>query len=275
MPKPLLSSAEIEAFEKDGFLILRSFFDTSVVAELRDAMVELLSATPRGTRGVGFDPWSSGPGDDLNPQRVYWYNDVFLKSPRLNEHMRDPRLSRVFCELYGNDIDAYQSATVIKPPMTNFDFQGWHQDAPDYIPLSNYKLSSALTYLCEMGPDTGGTSLVPGSHTTGLLDRRYEKIDGWPVRKRVLDGFATFEKQVVSPQFDPGDVLIFHPCLMHRANSNYTDESKIGLINAFRSVDCIDITHRNTFKADKIPITRYRQAIPVDRSSDDRRNGTG
>ena len=275
MKMGVLSTTDIDAYENDGFLILRRFFDANVVAELRDAMIELLSETKRGTRGVGFDPWSSGSGDDLNPHRVYWYNDVFLKNPRLNDHMHDSHLAEVFCELYDDDIDAFQSATVIKPPMTNFDFQGWHQDAPDYIPLINYKLASALTYLCEMGPDTGGTSLIPGSHLAGLFDRHYVKVEGWPVRKRVLEGFAEFEERVVTPQFHPGDVLIFHPCLMHRANSNYTDESKIGLINAYRSVDCIDITDRNTFKADKIPITRNRKLIPIQQSSFDPRNGIG
>lgn len=258
----ILSNKDIEAYDANGFLVLRGFFDTGVVSELRDAMIELLSSTPRGTPGVGFDPWSSDPGDVLNPHRVYWYNDIFLQHPRLNAHMHDERLASVFCELYNNDVDAFQSATVVKPPMTNFDFQGWHQDAPDYIPLSNFKLASALTYLCDMGPDTGGTSVVPGSHLEGLFDRRYVKVEGWPVRKRVLVEFEKFQDRVVTPQFHPGDVLIFHPCLMHRANSNYAEESKIGLINAYRSTDCIDITSRNTFKADQIPIVRSRKVIP-------------
>lgn len=260
----VLTTEQIGRFEQDGFLILREFFDGDVVAELLDAMVELLSATQRGTHGVGFDPWTSGPGDELNPHRVYWYNDIFLKHPRLNAHMHDQRLVEVFCDLYDNDVDAYQSATVVKPPMVNFDFQGWHQDAPDYIPLSNFKLSSALTYLREMGPDTGGTSVVPGSHLAGLFDRCYVDIEGWPVRKRMLAKFERFEEQIITPQFHPGDVLIFHPCLMHRANSNYTNESKIGLINAYRSVDCIDITDRNSFKADRIPITRGRKVVSHD-----------
>jgi len=254
----LLDDRQIERFERDGFLILRGFFDDAEVAELRDATAEILRGAERGTRGVGFDPWTTDPGDALNPNRVYYYNDIFLEHPRLDAHMRNPRLATVFTELYGNDIDAYQSATVVKPAMMNFDFQGWHQDAPDYIPLSNYKLSSALTYLGlgEMGPDTGGTSLVPGSHRDGLFERGYVELPGWPVRKRFIVGFEKYESRIVTPHFNPGDVLIFHPCLMHRANSNYTHQSKIGLINAYRSVDCIDIERRNTFKADNIPITR-------------------
>ena len=255
----LLDKGEIESFERDGYLILRSFFDASEVADLRDATAEILRDAKRGMRGVGFDPWTNEPGDALNPNRVYYYNDIFLRHPRLDAHMRNPRLATVFCELYDNDIDAFQSATVVKPAMMNFDFQGWHQDAPDYIPLSNYKLSSALTYLGEMGPDTGGTSLVPGSHRDGLFERGYVELPGWPVRKRFIVGFEKYEPRIVTPQFHPGDVLIFHPCVMHRANSNYTETSKIGLINAYRSVDCIDIEQRSTFKADNIAITRDRK----------------
>ncbi len=259
----LLGRDQIHSFDRDGYLILREFFDTAEVAELRSATADVLRGAKRGMKGVGFDPWTTQPGDALNPNRVYYYNDLFLAHSRLDSHMRDPRLATVFCELYDNDIDAYQSATVVKPAMMNFDFQGWHQDAPDYTPLSNYKLSSALTYLGlgEMGPDTGGTSLVPGSHRDGLFERGYIEVPGWPVKKRIIVGFEKYEPRVVTPRFHPGDVLIFHPCLMHRANSNYTAKSKIGLINAYRALNCIDIEDRNTFKADKIPITRARRVL--------------
>ena len=259
----LLEQKQIDRFEEDGFLILRRFFDGEDVVELRDATVEMLSSAKRGDHGVGFDPWTKAPGDALNPSRVHYFNDIFLQHPRLEAHMRDARLTRVFCELYDNDIDAFQSCTVVKVAMMNFDFQGWHQDAPDYVPLTNFKLSSALTYLGEMGPDTGGTSLVPGSHRDGLFKRGYLEMPGWPVKKRVIEGFEPYESRVVTPQFHPGDVLIFHPCLMHRANSNYTNESKIGLINAYRSVDCIDLEQRSDFKADNIPITRGGEVLPT------------
>ena len=102
----LLDKGEIESFERDGYLILRDFFDGTEVAELRDATADILRRAKRGTRGVGFDPWTKAPGDALNPKRVYYYNDTFLEHPRLDAHMRNPRLASVFCELYDNDIDA-------------------------------------------------------------------------------------------------------------------------------------------------------------------------
>ena len=122
----LLDKGEIESFERDGYLILWSFFDAAEVADLRDATAHILRHAKRGMHGVGFDPWTKEPGDALNPNRLYYYNDIFLQHPRLDAHMRNPRLATAFCELYDNDIDAFQSATVVKPAMMNFDFQGWH-----------------------------------------------------------------------------------------------------------------------------------------------------
>ena len=101
-----LDKHEIASFEENGYLILREFFDGGVVVELVDATREILHAAKRSTRGIGFDPWTTAPGDALNPHRVYWYNDIFLRHPRLDRHMHDTRLAMVFYELFDNDIDA-------------------------------------------------------------------------------------------------------------------------------------------------------------------------
>ena len=66
----VLDRGEIESFERDGFLILRDFFDVTEVTELRDATSRILRSAKPGMRGVGFDPWTKAPGDALNPTRV-------------------------------------------------------------------------------------------------------------------------------------------------------------------------------------------------------------
>ena len=233
---------------------------------MRDAAGEILSGATRGTPGVGFDPWTKQPGDEVNPNRVTYLNDIFLMHERFDAHMRASALTQIFCELYGPDINGFQSATVIKTPQLNNDFHGWHQDAPDYVPLSNFKNGCAITYLHAMGPDTGGTSLVPGSHRDGVFERGYETVEGWPVKKRVIVGFETYEALAIAPEFNPGDVLVFDSWLMHRANSNYTNESKIGLINVYQAKDCIDLEDRNTFGPVNLPITRSGATLSAEES---------
>lgn len=67
-----LANGDIERYAEDGYLVLRAFFDRVVVEELRDATAEILCRAKRGTRGIGFDPWTTAPGDPLNPNRVYY-----------------------------------------------------------------------------------------------------------------------------------------------------------------------------------------------------------
>lgn len=177
--------------------------------------------------------------------------------------MHDSKLAREVCELYRSDSVAYQSASVIKSPQTNSDFQGWHQDAPDYLRISDFRLASALTYLCEIGPNSDGTSLVKGGHRKGLLDQRYIDVAGRPVRKRTLKGFDESGPLIMSLEFRPSDVLIFNPRVIRRANSNVTSESKIGLINAYRAASCNNLTQCSNFKANGIRIKRRHKAIGI------------
>ena len=263
----ILTESQMVRFATDGYLILRGFFSGSEIAELRDAAKEILSKATRGAPGVGFDAWTKQPGDEVNPNRVTYLNDIFLMHERFNAHMRARALTQIFCDLYGPDINGFQSAAVIKTPQLNNDFHGWHQDAPDYVPLSNFKNGCAITYLHEMGPDTGGTSLVPGSHRDGVFERGYETVEGWPVKKRVIVGFEAYEARAAAPEFNPGDVLVFDSWLMHRANSNYTDESKIGLINVYQAKDCIDLKNRNAFGPANLPITRSGTVLSVEESN--------
>jgi hypothetical protein len=261
-----LTKDQVDHFNVEGYVILRDMFSRSDVSSLLEAMAEMIADKKRGTPGVGYDRWSNEPGDALNPHRVTYINDIFALDERLDAHMRDPRLTGVFCDLFGLDINAFQSAAVIKTVQLNFDYHGWHQDAPDYMPLSNYKNACALTYLGEMGPDTGGTSLVPRSHRDGLFERAQVEVEGWPMKKRIIVGFEAYAPRAIAPQFYPGDVLVFDSWIMHRANSNYADESKIGLVNVYMSKDCIDQDGRNKFKVANLPITRDGTALSSEES---------
>ena len=49
-----LDKSEIESFERDGYLILREFFDAAEVADLRDATAEILRRAKRGEQRSTF-----------------------------------------------------------------------------------------------------------------------------------------------------------------------------------------------------------------------------
>ena len=142
-----LTQEQLDLFEREGYIILPGFFGEAEVQELLEAMGRILPTVKRGATGTGHDPWTEKPGDDLNPLRVTYVNDLFEYDSRLDDHMRNERLIGVLMDLFGPDITAFQSATVIKTPQLNLDYHGWHQDMYDYQPLSNFKNANAMTYL--------------------------------------------------------------------------------------------------------------------------------
>ena len=237
------------------------------VDALRAAIGGILGALSRADRSpdVGFDPWwpEDGGGDALNPNRVVYVNDLHLRHARLDWLMRSEQLAEIFCSLWDCDIKAFQAATVVKPNEHNAEYRGWHQDMPDYVPLTDDRNACAITYLGEMGPDTGGTSLVPRTHTSGLPERTYETVEGWPekLKRRSIAGFDESSADIVAPSFEPGDVLVFHSSLYHKANNNGTKASKVGLINVYQAHDCYDIEGRNQFAAGDLPITQNRRLL--------------
>jgi hypothetical protein len=271
MGRGLLGDAELRRFDREGYLVLRELFPPAEVLELRDAIASLTMTLGRIDRSpdTGFDPWhrDDGQGDSINPNRVIYLNDLHLRHPRLDRHMRSPELAGIFCALWDADIVSFQAASVIKPPRDNCEWRGWHQDMPDYVPLSNDRNACAIVYLDDMGPDTGGTSLVPGTHRVGLQERTYTAVEGWPekLKRRSIAGFDESAAETVAPEFGAGDALIFHSSLYHKANNNRDDRSKIGLINVYQAEDCIDLEGRNTFKAADLPITRNR--MPIEESA--------
>ena len=261
-----LNEEQLDHFESEGYIILPGFFGEAEVQELLEAMRRILPTIKRGTPATSHDPWTEEPGDDLNPLRVGYINDLFEYDQRLDDHMRSERLVGVMMDLFGPDITAFQSATVIKTPQLDFDYHGWHQDMYDYQPLSNFKNANAMTYLGDMGPGTGSTSLVPRSHLVEFLQPMWEDVEGWPKKQRRLEGFEKYEADVVTPHFRPGDVLVFDSRLMHRANSNADDATKIGLVNVYQSADCIDIEGKNDFHVANLPIASQGKVLTSEES---------
>ncbi|MDA0791096.1 MAG: phytanoyl-CoA dioxygenase family protein [Proteobacteria bacterium] len=261
----MLTESQTQQYERDGYFIVTGLFDGGEVRQLREAMIGLLQSFSLSDRcpDVGFDPWRRTDGDDANPNRIVYLNDLHLRHARLNQHMRSEKLAEIFTGLWQADVNAFQAASVIKPNDYNADYLGWHQDTPDYVPLSNDRNGCVITYLDHMGPDTGGTSLVPGTHRSGLPKRIYLPVDGWPeyLKKRTMEGFDEDKATIVAPHFNPGDALVFHSSIYHKANANYSATTKIGLINVYQAVDCVDLTRRNQFKAADLPITRRGQIV--------------
>eukprot|EP01052_Picozoa_sp_SAG31_P021402 SAG31_NODE_1654_length_7621_cov_3.273597_1_plen_173_part_00 len=125
-----LERDELAKFVAEGFVVLRSYFAEDEIAALRQRMGSLLRrAVPEELPDVGVDRWLSEEGlalrkslgvpavvpDAYNPDRVTYMDNLQKHDPLLDAHLRHPKLLNMLSELLGDDIDAFQCATGVKP----------------------------------------------------------------------------------------------------------------------------------------------------------------
>eukprot|EP01052_Picozoa_sp_SAG31_P003837 SAG31_NODE_151_length_22216_cov_37.572139_20_plen_237_part_00 len=158
-----------------------------------------------------------------------------------------------------------QVATVVKCPQLQWcgGGYGWHQDIADYggsgdcdgsttsyvyHGMTNFANVCTITYLNDVAPDQGATSVIPRSHRSA--DGREGPVrrplftagatEGlWNGPYRTVEGIDELEPEAVTPAVHAGSVLLFDSWLLHRANINTTPESKIGLINVYCRPDTL------------------------------------
>ena len=201
-----------DAWQRDGYVIVRRLFSPAELAELVGALHELYAG---GSVPDCFEvtPDAEDPLDRfprmMHPHRV---------SSTAMHWMLHPRLEPILRELLGDTPVAAQSMFYWKPPGGRG--QALHQD--------NYYLRSSPTTCVAswlaVDPatrDNGGLFVVPGSHRLQVF---------CPEQANLSLSFANELVRVpagmsqVPADLDPGDVLLFGGSVIHGSEPNRTSD---------------------------------------------------
>ena len=161
MPPPL-SAADLAAFDRDGFVVLREAVPRAVALACRDA----LWAKLEGDRGIRKDEpatWAKAEGGRVGLAEAYGGDD--LGAPWAA--CWSPRLVAAVDQLCGED-------RWEKPGLgwwvINFPARGgagaWHVDGSHFAhTLASPEVGLApMLLFSDVAPGGGGTALAPGSH---------------------------------------------------------------------------------------------------------------
>ena len=212
LTEALTTDGQRAAYERDGFVVVRSMFDPE---EMRDAAAEadrLLTDCERLK--------------SVKNLRCRWQDNVFTGEctfetfdpvidigPVCKRLALHPRLLSVLGDLYGEPACLFKDKLIFKPP--GVKGYGLHQDwiAWDGFPRS------FLTVLAPFDPadrDNGCTVVYPGYHHAGSLtppDGHYHELPAGTVD----------ESKAVPLILEPGDVAVFGGFTPHRSDPNLSD----------------------------------------------------
>ena len=242
-----LSPTQRDAYERDGYVILRNLFDAEEIVLLSRAMEE--------------DPAISGsaltrPDQEGFGTRISLWNRAGDSVYGLAA--RGDRLAGTAETLIGEDVYHFQSKLTAKDPHEGGAWE-WHQDYGYWYHNGCLRpdMLSCMIALDRTDRNNGCLQLVKGSHKLGRIDHvpltdKQNEADP----ERMVPILAAHE--TVYTELDPGDVLVFHANMLHRSDKNLSDNRRWTLIICYNAVS------NDTYKT-----SDNRAFVPLDRVGDD------
>lgn len=218
MPHPLVTPQMIDAFQKDGVVLVKDLF-ADHVQSLRDG-VALNMEQPgpyasenrkQGETGRFFD-------DYCNWSRIPQFREVIQSSP----------LAEVAADLMQSEtVQMFHDHVLVKEPGTSMATP-WHQDGPYYFVEGRQTIS----FWSPLDPVREATlRCVAGSHLweKEVLPTRWVSEQGFfpdegqyiPVPDPEAEGM-----RIVEFEMEPGDAVAFHFRTLHGARGNRSDRRR-------------------------------------------------
>jgi hypothetical protein len=207
-----LSPQDREAFERDGFIIVRNVLTPDEVAIAREA---LMKAYERAQQPGGHGLTKTGSLHQLS---------AITTCPELAFLLDHPKAFGHVWSLMGWNIHVYHSHVDVHPHIDDvppFRWE-WHQDGgrqnreieTDPRPRLSVKLGYWFSDVSETG--RGNLMVIPGSHTVNWLNGPPRRDLDWPTPEGAIEVTA-----------NPGDAVFFDRRIWHARSDNFSDITRM------------------------------------------------
>jgi phytanoyl-CoA hydroxylase len=212
----MLTTSEVERFERDGFLVVDDVVSPSDVEALKKAssaraIEEELLLRGSQTRGVHLF-------------------ELSVRDPIFRRFAADRRIVDRLAPLIGNDIQLHHSKLAVQPPIAGAGGFEAHQDFA-YLPHTNMDIVATMLMLDDASPDNGCMFAVPGSHKLGVLP--CDEVTGFID----LGSLASSCPPPVPLMPRAGGMSIHHVLTVHYAPVNPSGNPRRGVVYQYRSAD--------------------------------------
>ncbi len=237
-----LTQDEIDAFNRDGFLLLRNAVDAEQLAAMQAQFDDWVEESRRHEDNFG-ETINGKPRFDLEPghnaahPRLRRVNAPVEVGPAYRSAMENSRMTDAVADLIGPNVKFHHSKINSKLPQTNTEVK-YHQDFT-YTPHSNADVVTSLVMLDDTDEENGCLMVVPGSHTgvlhslwhggrfTGAIDPAVE---------------AEMAERAVPVMGKAGDACLMHTRVVHGSAPNKSDKRRVLSIFVFTAEDAIPLS---------------------------------
>ncbi|MFD2673316.1 phytanoyl-CoA dioxygenase family protein [Marinicrinis sediminis] len=247
-----LREEERTFFEREGYLLLKSFYSAEDIAKLNDAYWEIWKQLMAEGKIMQAP---NRPFDSLFPRLrdYHWENEEIL------DFILEQQVIGLLQELINEEILVCQTSYYFKAPGAKG--LPMHQD--------NYSIGASpdTTYaiwvsLDASGQENGGLQVVPGSHVFDILSPEIvpERINVYGKQINIPDGYEAIELPT-----EPGDVVIFNGNILHGSTDNTsTNQFRRAIVTHYarQSVEKITLNYSNLVLPNRERTRRRLNAEP-------------
>ncbi|NHF59561.1 phytanoyl-CoA dioxygenase family protein [Flavobacteriaceae bacterium TP-CH-4] len=219
----MLSSKQIETYQKDGFLVLRNLFDTEEI--------DLLKKTAQTDRELDKRSYGRADGEGGTVRLSIWNhpgNNIY------GMFSRNERIVKAAEDLLGGEVYHYHSKMILKDAKVGGAWT-WHQDYGYWynFGLLEPLLTSVTIAVDRATRENGCLQVLKGSHAMGRVDHSLTGDQAGADMERVNAAMERFP--LVYCEMEPGDAMFFDCNILHRSDQNRSDFSRWSLICCYNS----------------------------------------
>jgi len=232
-----LSTAQLEQFDRDGYLFFPGLFSPEETRVLTDAVPDLYS------RNEAYNVREKDSEAVRTNFAAHLYSEPFA---RLARH---PRMIAPVEALFGEKLYMHQFKINGKMAFEG-DVWQWHQDYGTWLNddlMPSERAMNVAIFLDDVNEFNGPLMFIPGSHRRGVLqaqhDLRTTSYPLWTVDNALIStlvaraggkgGYDASGRHVgggiVSPTGPAGSMILFHSCLVHASTSNLSPWNRVSV----------------------------------------------
>jgi len=226
--RPCLTLSQRFHFDAYGYVLLENVLTPAEVARMKAALYRMKA-----------DP-------ALEAQRVYThrhgdhytlFSHLVEYDPALLEYAAHPKLVPLVEEIVGGAVRLEESEAIINHRRPDADLNelrkrrcnpvGFHTGTRHgwgtYYEQNRFHciFCKTLAYLTDVGPDDGGTAVIPGSHRMS-----------WP-QKEMIQAAMEDQRLIHQIEASAGSVLLFGESLIHSTTEILSDRERVILVSGY------------------------------------------
>lgn len=258
---PVLSKDQVEAFWRDGYLVVPDAVTPAQLAALKAEISGWVEASRAHSAPFGpptvdgrprFDMGAEHSADRPALRRINNPSDI---SDAYREVMLDARTVDMVADLVGPDVKFHHCKINLKLPGARTEV-AYHQDFA-YTPHTNDDIVTALLFLDDIDAENGCLTVVPGSHKGPMLSL----FDG----ERFTGAVSADEEKAalarsVACTGKAGSVCLMHTKLLHGSAANASAVSRGLYICVYTAADAVPIARNPMPSLNEGRIVRGQEA---------------